>query len=52
MDIQALINAMVTKMDQQIQAAETRHKAEKDELIAKLSEITTADAIEPNFGPF
>ena len=44
MDLQSLITAMCNKMDQQIQAAEVRHKAEKDELIAKLSEITTAAA--------
>ena len=44
MDLQSLITALCNKMDQQIQAAEVRHKAEKDELIAKLSEITTAAA--------
>ena len=35
---------MLAKMDQQLQEANLRHKTEKDELIAKLSELTTAAA--------
>ena len=36
--------AILAKMDLQLQEANLRHKTEKDELIAKLSELTTAAA--------
>ena len=37
--------AMLAKMDLQLQEANLRHKTEKDELIAKLAELTTAAAM-------